>query len=130
MSSAIVEQLRSLLTLSEEEAHRQLKSLNGDLGAHTEFQFVDARMRQDVAKMIESSSDKPCLRAPLLELIRILARDKRQLDVLLTEPVRRFIIRASGHTEAKSEVLQDVIEADKCLVNTLFNSSVMRQSFE
>ncbi|KAK6030208.1 hypothetical protein OSTOST_03670 [Ostertagia ostertagi] len=85
---------------------------------------------KDIAKMIESSSDKPSLRAPLLELIRILARDKRQLDVLLTEAVRSFIIRASGHSDTNSEVLQDVIEADKCLVNTLFNSSVMRHTFE
>ncbi|KAK6017052.1 hypothetical protein OSTOST_17459, partial [Ostertagia ostertagi] len=130
MNSAIVQQLRSLLTLSEEEASRQLQSLNASLGAQTEFQFVDPAMRQDIAKMIESSSDKPSLRAPLLELIRILARDKRQLDVLLTEAVRSFIIRASGHSDTNSEVLQDVIEADKCLVNTLFNSSVMRHTFE
>uniref|UniRef100_A0A7I4YMC0 Synembryn n=1 Tax=Haemonchus contortus TaxID=6289 RepID=A0A7I4YMC0_HAECO len=130
MNSTIVEQLRSLLTLSEEEACRQLQTLNAGFGAQTEFQFVDASMRQGIAKMIESSSDKPSLRAPLLELIRILARDKRQLDVLLTEKVRHFIICASGHSEEKSEDLQVVTEADKCLVNTLFNSSAMRQTFE
>lgn len=80
----------------------------------------------------------------------LLARDKRQLDVLLPEAVRLFIVGSSGLVDVKSEVLQgtwffhssvllnnsvpsaflDVIEADKCLVNTLFNSSAMRQTFE
>ncbi|KAJ1374549.1 hypothetical protein KIN20_037257 [Parelaphostrongylus tenuis] len=67
---------------------------------------------------------------PFLKLIRVLARDKRQLDLILTESVRLFIIRSSGLSESTTRVLQDVIEADKCLINTLFNSTSMRTTFE
>ncbi|VDL73832.1 unnamed protein product [Nippostrongylus brasiliensis] len=124
------QQVLSLLTASEEEITRQLQELNATLGAHSDFLSVGAGTRQHLAKLIESSNDKPSSHAPLLELLRILARDKRQLDVLLTKPVREFILQASGLMDAGCEVVQNVVEADKCLVNTLFNSATMRQTFE
>ncbi|KHJ98989.1 hypothetical protein OESDEN_01046 [Oesophagostomum dentatum] len=85
---------------------------------------------QEIAKFVGKLEGKPSLYAPCLELIRILARDKSLLEVVLTESVRNFIIKASGLGSTSSVVLKDVVEADKCLVNTLFNSAIMRQAFE
>lgn len=130
MNSEESELIRSLLTSSEGEAFKQLTALNARLGAQSDFQFIGRSTRENIVKLVEESQGKSSLVAPLLELIRILARDKRQLDVLLPEAVRLFIVGSSGLVDVKSEVLQDVIEADKCLVNTLFNSSAMRQTFE
>ncbi|KIH63815.1 hypothetical protein ANCDUO_05878 [Ancylostoma duodenale] len=122
--------IQSLSSLSEEDAVQKLVALNAQLGTQSKFEDIDRSAREELVKLVEKLESKPPLFAPVLELIRILARDKALLDVLLTESVRYFIIRTSGLSSTPSAVLKDVIEADKCLVNTLFNSAQMRQTFE
>ncbi|ETN74870.1 hypothetical protein NECAME_12681, partial [Necator americanus] len=127
VSAAVVQ---SLSSLPAEDACRRLEALNASLTTRSKFEDVDRSAREEIVKLVENLCDRSSLVAPILELIRILARDKTLLDVLLVESVRLFILRSSGLTDISSSVIRDVLEADKCLVNTLFNSPQMRQTFE
>ncbi|CAJ0603030.1 unnamed protein product [Cylicocyclus nassatus] len=131
-ASVDVGAIQSLSSLAENDAKEKIEALNASLQSQSKFDAIDRRSREEIVKFIdEEVSKKPSLIAPILEFLRILARDKSSLDLLLTESVRLFIIRASGlDSTSSSAVLKDVTEADKCLVNTLFNSAVMRQTFE
>ncbi|VDN24638.1 unnamed protein product [Cylicostephanus goldi] len=131
-ASVDVGSIQSLSSLAENDAREKIEAINASLQTQSKFDAIDRRSREEIVKFIdEEVSKKPSLVAPVLEFLRILARDKSSLDLLLTESVRLFIIRASGlDSTSSSFVLKDVTEADKCLVNTLFNSAVMRQTFE
>ncbi|KJH52239.1 hypothetical protein DICVIV_01567 [Dictyocaulus viviparus] len=108
MSSVINgEMINSLLTLPESEAYQKLSELNARLATVSNFQSVDTNTRKNIVKMIELGvNGKPSMIAPALELIRILARDKRQLDLLLTESVRLFIVCASSLCENGLKIVQ------------------------
>uniref|UniRef100_A0A1I7XCI4 Synembryn-A n=1 Tax=Heterorhabditis bacteriophora TaxID=37862 RepID=A0A1I7XCI4_HETBA len=126
-----IERLKSIMSTNDEEVLLLLKSINSKLADQNHFSDIDYFTRQEIVKLVEMQRKSPVLVAPLLELLRILARDKNQLEVILTESIEEFIIYSSALIENPGKiVVKDIMEAEKCLVNTLFNSAKMREIFE
>ncbi|KAE9553321.1 hypothetical protein FO519_003487 [Halicephalobus sp. NKZ332] len=116
-----------------EEVIHSLRSVNSNLGQKFAFPELDENVRKDVCEFFvtafpEASANLQCA---LLELIRILCRDKNGINSLFSEELVELVLKAAGiFPKSKPTDHSVLMEAVKCLVNALFNSVVARTGFE
>jgi len=116
----------------EEKIH-SLRSVNSNLGQQFAFPELDESIRKNVCEFFvaDFSEAPPSLQCALLELVRILCRDKNGINALFSEELVELVLKAAGiFPKWKPSNHSVVMEAVKCLVNALFNSVVARTGFE
>ncbi|CAB3409895.1 unnamed protein product [Caenorhabditis bovis] len=96
------------------------------------FGHIDYFAREEFAKLITAKRNETELAATFIETIRLLAREKTGIETLMTPDVCDFVLFNAGlPVKDGFEITQtNLHEAQKCLINTLFNSSKMRERFE
>uniref|UniRef100_A0A7E4UQ17 Synembryn-A n=1 Tax=Panagrellus redivivus TaxID=6233 RepID=A0A7E4UQ17_PANRE len=110
-----------------------LKAINAELAQKFTFSDLDVEVRKDINDLFVTQFDSasPAYQSALLELVRILCRDKTGVNLLFSDALVEKVLQAGGIFPGRPVANFNVVtEAVKCLVNALFNSVVARSVFE
>jgi len=125
---------------SEEEATKVLSGFNSKHGKS--FSFPDVT-KENKTKLVEtvlkrlSEAGSVQFYKTCLETMRILSRERSGLDCMTTENALSIMVRHAGLEENLQEVTENItmqpaeygviVEAQKCLCNIVFNSTVAQR---
>uniref|UniRef100_A0A915DXK4 Synembryn-A n=1 Tax=Ditylenchus dipsaci TaxID=166011 RepID=A0A915DXK4_9BILA len=122
---------------SADQQIKDLKALHTLYSSRFSFPELEGELKQSLVLHIcttfnESDKEINELAILLLGLVRILARDKARSDLACFGPLTSVLIRKAGllplaEPQFNRELL---LEAEKCLINILFNAHKARAVFE
>lgn len=121
-----------LLNASTDSFVLDLKQINDYFEDCHTFNHVDNEMRHQMRDIFARRfQESPEIQQQILRFLRILARDKNNLEELLLPNLIQSILDASLLTKKRSFEWnwETLIEAEMCLINLLFNSDMVRKAF-
>uniref|UniRef100_A0A915C7G6 Synembryn n=2 Tax=Parascaris univalens TaxID=6257 RepID=A0A915C7G6_PARUN len=119
--------------LSSESLQNVLEKFTEEITDKFCFSDVDIETRKELSSLfsVYFSESLPALRRIIIRCVRILARDSRHIEQLLSEKLSKNIIRSALLSDDNFPFDCDVlIEAEMCLINALFNCPSMREIFQ
>ncbi|KAL3985439.1 Guanine nucleotide exchange factor synembryn family protein [Acanthocheilonema viteae] len=116
---------------STDDFIKNLKRINDNFEEHHVFGHIDVDNRNRIqAIFCERFHESSAIRQQILRFLRILARDKQNLDRLLSPSMVQNVFGAGLLAEQSFEFeWESFIQAEMCLINILFNSSLARNEF-
>ncbi|KAK6108341.1 Guanine nucleotide exchange factor synembryn family protein [Brugia pahangi] len=108
-----------------------LKRINGSFEKYHEFGHVDIDTRRRILSIFsERFQESSVIRQQILHFLRILARDRQNLDHLLSSSLVQDVLNVALLAEQSFEFdWEAFIQAEMCLINILFNSNLARNEF-
>ncbi|EFO26882.1 synembryn [Loa loa] len=108
-----------------------LKRINDSFEQYHTFSNVDVDSRRRIQAVFrERFQESSTIRQQILRFLRILARDKQNLDQLLSSGLVQDVLGVGLLTERLFEFdWESFIQAEMCLINILFNSKLARDEF-
>uniref|UniRef100_A0A0R3RWG3 Synembryn n=1 Tax=Elaeophora elaphi TaxID=1147741 RepID=A0A0R3RWG3_9BILA len=108
-----------------------LKRINDNFEQYHVFDHIDIDSRHRIRAIFsERFQQSSATRQQILRFLRILARDKQNLDQLLSSSLAHDVLSIGLLAEQSFEFdWESFIQAEMCLINILFNSSLARAEF-
>ncbi|VDK87095.1 unnamed protein product [Litomosoides sigmodontis] len=110
---------------------KSLKRINDNFEEYHAFDRVDIDKRVRMQTIFcERFRESSAIRQQILRFLRILARDRQNLDRLLSSSLVRDVLDVGLLGERSYEFdWESFIQAEMCLINILFNSNLARDEF-
>lgn len=118
--------------LKSEEFEAELSRVNNELEKKCTFEEVNIELRKKLCQLLDARfQETQNICKEVLRFIRIIARDERNLDSLLTSILVNKILTAASLTESQFEYNWEVLtQAEMCLINVFFNSMLARNTVD
>uniref|UniRef100_A0A915PQA7 Synembryn n=1 Tax=Setaria digitata TaxID=48799 RepID=A0A915PQA7_9BILA len=116
---------------STDDFAKSLKRVNDNFEEYHTFGQVDIDCRHRIQSIFfKRFQESPAIRQQILRFLRILARDKQNLDQLLSSGLVQNVLDVSFLGEQSFEFdWESFIQAEMCLINLFFNSNLARNGF-
>lgn len=117
--------------LSTDDFVKSLKQINDDFEKCHTFGHVDVDSRRRIQVIFRDRfQESSAIRQQILRFLRILARDRQNLDLLLSSSLVQDVLGTGLLAEQSFGFnWESFIQAEMCLINILFNSNLARDEF-